>query len=69
MSGFAEIQIEEHEFAVKYGRPKSDLPLDKILELSNQCYSCRAIVKELERFGIKTSKDTVNRLIRESVKD
>ena len=67
MSGFREATIEDHEWAAKLGRPKADLPLDKILELSNQGYSCRAIVKELNRLGIKTSKDTVNRLIRESV--
>lgn len=66
MSRFREATIEEHEFAAKYGRPKADLPLDKILELSSQGYSCRGIAKELEKLGIKTSKDTVNRLIRES---
>jgi len=66
MSKFREAIIGNHEFSVKYGRPKADLPLDKILELSSQGYSCRAIAKELEKQGIKTSKDTVNRLIRES---
>ena len=66
MSRFRDAIIGEHEFAVKYGRPKADLPLDKILELSSQGYSCRAIVKELGKLGIKTSKDTVNRLIRKS---
>ena len=66
MSKFREATIEKHEFAVKYGRPKTDLPLDKILELSSQGHSCRYIAKELGKLGIKTSKDTVNRLIRES---
>ena len=66
MSRFRETIIEEHEFAVKYGRPKADVPLDKILELSSQGYSCRAIAKELRKLDIKTSKDTVNRLIRKS---
>lgn len=64
MSSFRDAIIGEHEFAVKYGRPKADLPLDKIFELSGQGYSCRAIAKELGKLGIKTSKDTVNRLIR-----
>lgn len=64
MSRFRDAIIEEHEFAVKYGRPKADLPLDKILELSSQGHSCRYIVKELKKLGITTSKDTVNRLIR-----
>ena len=66
MGTFSDAIIGNHEFAVKYGRPKADLPLDKILELSSQGYSCRGIVKELAKQGIKTSKDTVNRLIRES---
>ena len=66
MSNFREVMIWDHEFAVKYGRPKTDLPLDKILELSRRGYSCRDIVRELGKLGIKTSKDTVNRLIRES---
>lgn len=63
---FRDATIEEHEFAVKYGRPKADLPLDKILDLSSKGYSCRYIAKELGKLGIKTSKDTVNRLIRDS---
>ena len=64
MSRFREAIIGDHEFAVKYGRPKTDLPVAKILELSSQGHSCRYIVNELGKLGIKTSKDTVNRLIR-----
>jgi hypothetical protein len=64
LSRFREAIIGNHEFAVKYGRPKADLPIDKILELSSKGDSCRDIAKKLGKLGIKTSKDTVNRLIR-----
>lgn len=66
MSNFYEVVTESRKWAPKYGRPKVDLPLAKILELHSQGYSCRRIVKELWKVGIKTSKSTVNRLIRES---
>jgi len=64
MGKFSEVVKRERQ--TKYGRPKADLPLAKILDLNSQGYSCRRIVKELRDLGIKTSKDTVNRLIRES---
>ena len=66
MSNFCEVVTESRKWAPNPGRPKADLPLAKILELHSQGYSCRGIVKELQKLGIRTSKDTVNRLIRKS---
>lgn len=63
MSKFGETTTESHEFSVQYGRPKADLPMDKIMELHGKGYSCRYIVGELAKMGIQTSKDTVNRRI------
>ena len=66
MSRFKEAIIGNHEFAVKYGRPKTDLPLDVILELKSKGYNYRDISKELKKMGFKASKDTVNRRVREA---
>jgi hypothetical protein len=62
MSRFNEDNVD-HEFSVQYGRPKAVLPIDKIMELHGRGYSCRDIVDELAKMGIKTSKDTINRRI------
>ena len=60
---FKESDLDDNPFAVKYGRPRADLPMDMIMDLHSKGYSCRYIVGELAKMGIKTSKDTVNRRI------
>jgi len=60
MSSFRDV-VEPPE----YGRPRADLPMDLILELVGQGYSCRQIVKQLAKMGYVTSKTTVNRRIAE----
>jgi len=54
----------DHPFAARYGRPRANLPIDKIMELHKNGYSCRGIVRELAKMGITTSKDTVNRIVK-----
>jgi len=49
----------------KYGRHRADLPMDLIMRLVGQGYSCRQIVKELAKIGCVVSKTTVNRRIAE----
>jgi len=68
MSRFKEAILGQHEFAVKYGRPRADLPMDLILELARQGYSCRQIAAELALMGYVTSKTTISRRIAELVK-
>lgn len=60
---FKEVDLDDRPFSVKYGRPRADLPMDRIIELHGKGYSCRDIVEELVKIGIETSKDTVNRRI------
>lgn len=60
---FKEVDLDYRPFSVKYGRPRADLPIDKIMELHSKGYSYRDIVGELAKMGIETSKDTVNRRI------
>ncbi len=71
MNGFSkaiqESKIMNDEYGIKYGRPKSELPQDKIRELANKGYSCRGIVKELSKIGIRTSKSTIARILNEGV--
>lgn len=66
MSRFAEAILRDREFAVKYGRPRTDLPVDLILELAERGYSCRQIARRLAQMGYRASKTTVNRRIAES---
>ena len=56
--------IFDHPFAARYGSPRANLPIDKIMELHKKGYSCRAIVRELVKMGVATSKDTVNRIVK-----
>ena len=56
--------FEDQVFIVTYGRPAADLPVALIKDLHKKGYSCRQIVAELAKIGIVTSKDTVNRRIK-----
>ena len=55
---------EKPPYAVEYGRPKLQLPLEDIIKLRKQGMSLRDMVTELRKRGIKTSKDTIQRRLK-----
>jgi len=58
---FFDNTLPEHEFAVQYGKPRAELPVDLIKEWHKQGNSLRDIVNKLREIGITSSKDTVRR--------
>ena len=60
---FKEVYLEDNPFSVRYGRPRTELPMDTVMDLHNKGWTCRDIAKELGKRGIQTSKDTVSRRI------
>ncbi len=48
----------------KPGRPKASLRIEEVLELRDRGCSCRGIVMILDSRGTKTSKSTIQRLLK-----